>query len=822
MKKFSSLLKIILTFSTGSLCTILQASPILPQFDQRSVGVPVSAKTKKLIASYTCEWTTWNPDDSFSTDLPKTAMLGNGDIGIVSAGNGLGKTYLISKSDFWSCGNLEGVCFGDENQKTKPLPIGGVTIRSVSETDSAKKQDCFYEKLDILHACLETEFTQSNGKLQMKARMIASENLLAIELKSSQEMDLEIDVWTKQDNPLFPVSTINEGNLMAVSRRTYNNASENQDSWISEAILSPKIIEDKTTGCWKEKIPGRISRTVRLAPEHPAWLVIAVGGGGQTYDYAGKLKGKDPQQTARELLNSANTPADIQALLKSHAEWWTNYWSASSIDLDKSDESIATVERYYYGARYLMGAGIRPGKTAPGLYGIWHTTDTPKWSSDYHLNYNFISAFYGAASGNLCGMLLPAVDAMLDAEKEGMKRAADPNELKRINHDYVSNRPELQNGIPGAVLYPVGIGPWGSTPDDSYHNELLNAAYSSWPIIQYYEYTRDRAFLEKTYGFLKKCARLYETWLERKDNGELLLIAGYNEGSWSQNPAIELGTIKMLLSFLVRASETLDQDEEKRIVWTDILEHLPDQPVSEWKGRRVFALAEREWKDNAWKPLENPIASGGNIVPLDTILPGGLMGYYSSPAEHEIAKNTIEAFGNGVWEQFNNFPRIFYDAVQMRYPPDKLLNRMAGIVNKQMGNNLVIRDGYHGMEKAGATAAIDSMLVLSHHGIVKIFPNWPKDKNASFVRLRVPGGFLVSASYNSCQKEITKLEITSLIGGKLTVAHPWKNGPVTVTGSKGPLDVHQGISDPEWKEQTLTIPQTQAGETYSFHHHKNS
>jgi hypothetical protein len=55
--------------------------------------------------------------------------------------------------------------------------------------------------------------------------------------------------------------------------------------------------------------------------------------------------------------------------------------------------------------------------------------------------------------------------------------------------------------------------------------------------------------------------------------------------------------------------------------------------------------------------------------------------------------------------------------------------------------------------------------------IIRVFPCWPKEQNAKFTNLRAQGGFLVSAEQKD--GKVTKLEITSTVGGTLRVLNPW-------------------------------------------------
>ena len=54
---------------------------------------------------------------------------------------------------------------------------------------------------------------------------------------------------------------------------------------------------------------------------------------------------------------------------------------------------------------------------------------------------------------------------------------------------------------------------------------------------------------------------------------------------------------------------------------------------------------------------------------------------------------------------------------------------------------------------------------------IRVFPCWPKEKDARFSNLRTQGGFLVSAEQRA--GEVVKLEITSTVGGKMRLLSPW-------------------------------------------------
>ncbi|UNK70461.1 hypothetical protein [Microbacterium sp. H1-D42] len=927
-------------------------------------------RIQEIIAGIYGEWTGDGYQGAIANGMPNTALLGNGDLGVTSYGAAGEKTFLLSKSDFISAGNLRG-SFGSGDNTTKPLPIGGVTIREaqedaseqptnlapgysavrasgqhdafapalavsgtftpspngygwvtpvgkthwlevsfpqpitvqswllrndgavragysqnntsdfalqVSETGGANatwtdvaavtgnKADVFEqnleapvtsshfrllvtaplqasnsdpnprarigqlelfeqpreltepptgegvvtkEKQDILNAQVDTEMAIGGVPVSMESWLAPNENVMVTEVtsKGTDPVNLEVATWGKKGNVNYPATSAVEDGIALATRSTFNNAPLNEKSWTSRAALATSVLGAEAEAAADGS--GEATTSFLLEPGASVKIVTAVGGGGQTLAHDGELNGAEPATEALALLDDAATPASVKALDEERANWWKEYWTASYVDLPNRPE----VMRYYYGAQYLLGSTSREGELAPGLFGVWHTTDTPSWSSDYHLNYNFIATFYGANSSNRPEFTLPAVDAMLGFVDEGKRRAADVDQLRRINAGYVDGRPDLQGGIEDALLFPVGIGPWGMVTDDTYLSEALNASYSAYPLIQYFHYTQDEKYLdEKVYDYLVSAVNFYDAWID-KSAKPYTLFAGYNEGSWAQNPAVELAAFKNVLDELIHASELLDRDADRRPGWKDLRDNLAAQPTSTWKDKQVYSLAEQEWRGGKWVPLANPVPGDGNIIPLDIVVPGGQLGYYSTDAEQQIARNTIDVFGTGAWRQINNFPRIFNDAVQNRYPAEDVLSNLTTTINAQLAPNLRINDGNHGVEKIGATAAINNMLLITDQGVTKVFPNWVKGEDASFGRLLAEGGFEFTAAYDGASDRIGDVTVTSKVGKSLTLASPWAEG-ADVFDSKGVQVTTNAGTAPNWETEKTISFATEKGETY--------
>jgi hypothetical protein len=74
------------------------------------------------------------------------------------------------------------------------------------------------------------------------------------------------------------------------------------------------------------------------------------------------------------------------------------------------------------------------------------------------------------------------------------------------------------------------------------------------------------------------------------------------------------------------------------------------------------------------------------------------------------------------------------------------------------------------------------MLLQSWDGVIRVFPVWPEGVKASFEQLRAEGAFLVSAEFDG--KTIGLLKIKSLLGGKCSVANPFKTKIAAVKDCK--------------------------------------
>ena len=783
---------------------------------------------EKVVSRYYGEWREPFRQEQEKIDMPDSALLGNGDVGIASGGARGEKTFYISKGDFWVYGK------GGKIHEPGQLLIGGITIREVMQSGkiTQDRRAEFYEKQDIWHGEIDTRQSLEQARMEAVTWLSREKNLLITELilRSEYTAALQVELWAEDGGREFrPISAAHDAVSVTVTRSTEKRAGYEKDekAWISKAALSAKVIGADDVRTDAEDSLGSAALTFSAAPGRRIFVVTAVGGGGRTYHYDGSLwEGKEPEEESRWLLEEVPDETAVRKLKEANRLWWENYWAASYIDLGVEDEVLNQVQKYYYGAQYILGSTVNEGKVAPGIYGVWRINDTPGWHGDYHMNYNFMSPFYGVCSANRPKLTLPAIEALFSYMPEGQRRASDVEELKAaepypgfVEQKIASGAIDPQDGIPGALLFPVGIGPWCSTPDAAYWKETLNAGYNAYLFTQYYEYTLDEAILPQAYEYLKKCAALYEVWLEQED-GRYNLYSGWCEGNAGLNPAVELAAIQHVFRNLLVYGRKLGADSDKWERWSKIYEDMTIKPTWDLEGIRVYGLAQKRL-DNSGPEIgfDSNGALFSNVVMLDYFMPGDHLGYFSSPEELEAARNTIDFLDKNpkeknAWNMMNNFPRVFTYAVRARYDIHKVMERFyENISDDRMAGNLRITDKYHGIEKCGATEAVNSMLLASDGQFVKLFPNWYPDKDAKFVNLRARGAFLVSASYDGSTGEAKDIMVFSEKGAQLTLVVPWKEQAM-VRDSKGRVITTMEGSVPGWEADRTISFDTTAGEHY--------
>ncbi|MDA3925278.1 MAG: hypothetical protein PF904_11340 [Kiritimatiellae bacterium] len=712
------------------------------------------------------------PRDTPSKKLPDGNLLGNGDVGIAIGGPAENQSFYVGKNDFWApclrCGYGRGDAWGEGVSPAasriggQSFWIGGVSVR-IPQLRGAE----FHQEMDIFRAESRSRFVKGGIAVSMTAWLAATDNVLVVAITNAglETVGICVDVSTGPNQLRaymdekyirHPVNTSQAGITNHIMWCTRDSFTFTNDPYRCYGSIATRIIgADDIRFAMGDKLSAE--GDFMLAPGKEVRIAAQIGScvSFSKDFYLERIRDMVVQSddaltpTVRHL--SKWTPERIASLKISHREWWRAFYEKSLIELPGEP----VIERFYYGALYMLGACSRAGKVCPPLFGSWATVDVPEWMGDYHMNYNHQHPFYGVYACNRPELAVPYFDSVNNLLPLAKKLAAD-------------------QGRKG-TQYQTGAGPYGWT----YHisHGMPNNAELALNYIQCYRYTLDMDFLRDTaYPFIKEVALYWDNLIVREAAGD-----GYRyliKSSWDErgvqriNPANGLAILRAFYKGLVQMSEDLNVDGGQLSKWRDIRDNLSHYPVTSYKGKTVFDFAEG---------ANNPT---GNPYPYNVygFFPAYDLGLHSS--EQQLLVNTLSTRPE-LWSQGNAFCEVFPAAVLGGYPVHEILEQFRNRITELMTPGLIVRQWGGGIETAGALAAVNAMFLQSHEGFLIFFPVWDSGQEARFFHLRAEGAFLVDAAFSGgC---VTELAITSEKGKPCTVQTPWPGKLLKVVRSDGEL-----------------------------------
>lgn len=656
------------------------------------------------------------PELSGRNSTPDGAITGNGDLAVILGNSPDGMRIFLSKTDVWHAVEKE----NDGGLR----PIGYIDIPIPK---------CPYENYHVEQnmddGYLYCRFAGASDDIEIEIRVSANENSVLLEFKTETSTC-----------PLLSAYDIGE--------TTGRNG-----TFKSEDIEGVFRSFDEE-GCLFET---HVYAAIRPIDTKRYYVFIATN-----HDC------DDPVALVSEKLTNI-TEKRFDALKNDHAEFWKNFWSKSSFAL--SDDEL---ENQWYASQYFLAITARNPKFPPGLYGNFVTVERPNWHSDYHLNYNYQAPFYAACSSNHPEL----TDCYLSPLEDFVPRGKDFAARLGCN----------------GVLFPCGLGPKGymtetakgskyefERPFMGQKSDAIHAADIAvfrWKSTLDLDYARDHA-----YPYLRECIEFFTDYAV-PENGRFSIpddaiheVPYYRDDFdetkcrevHDKNNVLTLGLLRLCIPSAIEMAEKLDADKDLREKWRDLLNRLSGFPTFIRRGRRVYRYTE---KGMAW--------CDSNDVGQQHIFPCGCVGLSSPAPELKIARNTVRQRkhcfidGNAVSSFYAIAARVGFDPA---YMTDKLreFNRRTTLPN------YLHNEGGGGLEYCTVNAtALNEMVLQSHQGIIRIFPDWDKRLDCEYKHLRADGAFLVSAVYRKEKAEYA--EIVSLIGGRLKVSFPaddirvWLNG----------------------------------------------
>jgi hypothetical protein len=335
---------------------------------------------------------------------------------------------------------------------------------------------------------------------------------------------------------------------------------------------------------------------------------------------------------------------------------------------------------------------------------------------------------------------------------------------------------------------------------------------------------------ERIYPFLKEVIAFYRSMM--KDKHLWPAHAAELDVMDCANPVQTISMLKICLKTAIEAADLLNTDVELKKQWCDMLNKLPEYPTGiDCKGRKIVLDGEGIHPDHH-------VGQAGCIHP---VYPCGEVDEFSNLEELELYKHTLQSvvektaqtsyaadstfYFQCVWQCFframtalrlgmhdefwNFYMPMFMDTY---VKPNGLCSHDAccivdpAVSEKNLenipGESLLDVDDWMpksepwsngGMSTPNLEAKkytvplieasadfltmITETLLQSHNGIIRIFPAWPKDKDASFENFVAEGDIKVSAKMENGEVNFIKL-----VKGKncrlnsVKIKLPWTDG----------------------------------------------
>ncbi|MBN1588692.1 MAG: glycoside hydrolase family 95 protein, partial [Pirellulales bacterium] len=363
----------------------------------------------------------------------------------------------------------------------------------------------------------------------------------------------------------------------------------------------------------------------------------------------------DPGRNADAVLNRAARKS-WNELLANHAAEHRSYFDRVSLDLgttgqdrlptDKritalrdgaSDPGLAALY-FQYGRYLLMSSSRRPGRLPANLQGIWSERMWAPWEADYHQNINLQMNYWPADSCNLAETLDPLVDWFTRLTEKGKVSA------RRLY------------GADGWVAF-TATNPFGrTTPSASnrgsqFSNGVLDPLAGAWMAMtlwRHYEFSGDRAFLEKrAYPILKGAAAFLLDYLVEDSDGRLVIVPSTSpENSYlhpktgrpvriTRGSTYHTTLVRVVFEAVIEGSRILRRDAELREKLIAARAKLPEMKIGangtiqEW----IEDYQERE-------PDHRHVSHLLGLYPFSLIGP-------DKPALVDAARKTLERRGFG-------------------------------------------------------------------------------------------------------------------------------------------------------------------------------
>lgn len=665
-------------------------------------------------------------------------VIGNGDIGVAVRTEEDGYTFLLGKNDFWRQPYLyetkkarKEKLLGEECRRTggRILPVGWMRLKF-----AGMNRNKFHIVQDIYQARVEMMDPWEEGTLRLNCWVANSQNIFVVELENTGREKVTVDLSLMPgEYDIYEVDGYEDG--YAGDRVWFQYGAEPYH-------VKGRRMVAAAAGC-SRKIELNHERMSKkggifcVASKERVCVVLTL---------FSDLDAEDPLKAV--LTENERALKNVDKLYQEHLLWWKNYWEKSAVETGSE-----ILDSYYYSSLYWLGCCTGEGKVPPAIFGPFTTSNLAFWSGAYTLNYNYESPFFALYTSNRQNLITSYIDPLLDSIPVGKMYAKEKFGRK-------------------GICLPVEMGPWGMVCSGKFFGQKTNAAYCCVNIFMHYFSTYDEAWGRNAYPFVREVTRFWEEDLVFEDGSYHVVRDSAHEevtGEGEKDNIHALGLVKMLFTGIIKMGKDLGEKKEALEKWEHIAENLAPFPTGIRNGKPVFLYNRNayEWRDS-------------NGTPVKFIYPFGCIGLDSGEEILERARNTLEQ-KEYLFYNMNAYCEYVQMRARVNCNPQKTYRTMEEACVKLSYPNRYMTAHGGGIEDFSAIpAGVNEMMMQSHEGVIRVFPSWPRGKNAWFFHLRAYGAFLISSQIE--EDKVQYVEVESEKGKQLVLESLWEITEITVNG----------------------------------------
>lgn len=479
----------------------------------------------------------------------------------------------------------------------------------------------------------------------------------------------------------------------------------------------------------------------------------------------------DEVKKASAYLNAA-VKQPYATLLKEHIAAYQRYFNRVKIDLGTSDVAKDPtdvrlvnfsktydpqfISLYFQFGRYLLISCSQPGGQPATLQGLWNSEMSPPWDSKYTININTEMNYWPAEKDNLPEMHEPLVQMVKELSVTGQGTAR----ILYGARGWVAHHNTDLWRITGPVDR-IFYGIWS-----------MGGAWLAQHLWDRYLYNGDRRYLADVYPAIKGAALFFVDDLVEDPKRKYLVVnpgtSPENAPSTRPNVSFDAGCtmdnqiVFDALSAAINAAEILGKDAALVDTFKTVRRRLPPMQVGQYGQLQ-------EWIDD----LDNPKDNHRHISHLYGLYPSAQISPDRTPLLASAANTTLLQRGDVSTGWSMGWKVNWWARLQNGEHALKLITNQLSPVGQHGGGTYTNLFDAHAPFQIdgnfGCTSGITEMLMQSHDGVIYVLPALPPQwKNGNIKGLRARGGFVIDDLVWQDGK-ITKLVITSTLGGNCRI-----------------------------------------------------